>query len=157
MLIHGWLSILRWMCYSGMRRGLSMIGKLDPDERVLEEPDYSPWKEGGIMDMVQEQIKKLGWETGDEISVELGGTQVSGIDVGEVYNKKWQSPKGTRKYNKDCFIIIKNQSRRDLSKSQPMEEFKPHHSLNNSDTVETEDDISGVHAGVIPESNPSEG
>ena len=45
--------------------------------------------------------------------------QVSGIDVGEEYNKKWQSPIGTRKYNKDAFIIIKNQSRRDLTKSEP--------------------------------------
>ena len=73
-------------------------------------------------------IEKLGWDLeNDEIDVEIGGTSVSGIDVGEVYNKKWQSPKGTRKYNKDAFIVIKNQSRRDLSKSQPMEEFKPHH------------------------------
>ena len=73
-------------------------------------------------------IEKLGWDLeNDEIDVEIGGTQVSGIDVGEVYNKKWQSPKGTRKYNKDAFIIIKNQSRRDLTKSEPMEEFKPHH------------------------------
>ena len=47
------------------------------------------------------------------------------------------SPIGTRKYNKDAFIIIKNQSRRDLTKSQPMEEFNPRHSLNNSDTVWT--------------------
>tara|TARA_R100000231_G_scaffold110644_1_gene82019 strand:+ start:235 stop:480 length:246 start_codon:yes stop_codon:yes gene_type:complete len=73
-------------------------------------------------------IEKLGWDLeNDEIDVEIGGTQVSGIDVGEVYNKKWQSPIGTRKYNKDAFIIIKNQSRRDLTKSEPMEEFKPHH------------------------------
>ena len=73
-------------------------------------------------------IEELGWDLeNDEIDVEIGGTQISGIDVGEVYNKKWQSPKGTRKYNKDAFIVIKNQSRRDLTKSEPMEEFKPHH------------------------------
>ena len=73
-------------------------------------------------------IEELGWDLqNDEIDVEIGGTQVSGIDVGEVYNKKWQSPKGTRKFNKDAFIIIKNQSRRDLTKTVPMEEFKPHH------------------------------
>jgi hypothetical protein len=71
---------------------------------------------------------KLGWEEGDEISVELAGTQVSGIDVGEEYNKKWQSPIGTRKINKDAFIVIKNQDRRDLSKSQPNPELKAHHS-----------------------------
>ena len=75
-------------------------------------------------------IEELGWDLeNDEIDVEIGGTQVSGIDVGEVYNKKWQSPLGTRKYNKDAFIIIKNQSRRDLSKTQPFPEgeFKPAH------------------------------
>ena len=47
--------------------------------------------------------------------------------MGEEYNKKWQSPLGTRKYNKDAFIIIKNQSRRDLTKSQPNPELKAHH------------------------------
>ena len=71
---------------------------------------------------MQESIKKaietLGWDTAnDEIVLEIAGTSVSGIDVGENYNKKWQSPLGTRKYNKDAFIIIKNQSRRDLTKS----------------------------------------
>ena len=93
-----------------------MIGRLDPDEY-----------EDTLVNQIARAVNKLGWEPGDEIDVEIGGTSVSGIDVGEVYNKKWQSPKGTRKYNKDAFIIIKNQSRRDLSKSQPMEEFKPQH------------------------------
>ena len=75
-------------------------------------------------------IQHLGWDAShDNIVIEIAGTQVSGIDVGEVYNKKWQSPIGTRKYNKDAFIIIKNQSRRDLTKSQPFPEgeFKPRH------------------------------
>ena len=93
-----------------------MLGRLDPDEY-----------EDTLVNQIARAINKLGWEPGDEIDVEIGGTAVSGIDVGEVYNKKWQSPIGTRKYNKDAFIIIKNQSRRDLSKSQPMEEFKPQH------------------------------
>ena len=98
-----------------------MIGRLDPDEY-----------EDTLVNKIARAVNKLGWEPGDEIDVEIGGTAVSGIDVGEVYNKKWQSPKGTRKYNKDAFIIIKNQSRRDLSKSQPMEEFKPQHESSNS-------------------------
>ena len=74
-------------------------------------------------------MEALGWDPSDEICIELAGTQVSGIDVGEDYNKKWQTPKGEVKLNKDAFIIIKNQSRRDLSKSQPMEEFAPQHGL----------------------------
>jgi len=54
---------------------------------------------------------------------------VSGIHQGEEYNKKWATPFGVRKYNKDAFIVIKNQSRRDLTKSQPFAEgeFKPAH------------------------------
>jgi hypothetical protein len=75
-----------------------------------------------------EAFSALGWDfVNDDIHVEIAGTSVSGIDVGEEYNKKWQSPIGTRKYNKDAFIVIKNQSRRDLTKSQPNPELKPHH------------------------------
>ena len=101
-----------------------MIGKLDPEERVMDESVIYP---GKMLGQLAIALEKLGWEYGDEVDVEIGGTSVSGIDVGEEYNKKWQSPLGTRKYNKDAFIIIKNQSRRDLTKSQPMEEFKPRH------------------------------
>ena len=73
-------------------------------------------------------IEKLGWDLeNDEIEVEIGGTSVSGIDVGEVYNKKWQSPKGTRKYNKDAFIIIKNRDRNPTVPSEPNPELKSHH------------------------------
>tara|TARA_R110001606_G_C15280555_1_gene640482 strand:- start:54 stop:368 length:315 start_codon:yes stop_codon:yes gene_type:complete len=97
-----------------------MIGNLEPDE----------YDKQTLVEQLARVINKLGWEVDDEIDVEIGGTQVSGIDVGEEYNKKWQSPIGTRKYNKDAFIVIKNQSRRDLSKSHPMDrEFKPQHSL----------------------------
>lgn len=35
-----------------------------------------------------EAVSVLGWDVrNDDIRVEIGGTQVSGIDVGEVYNK----------------------------------------------------------------------
>jgi hypothetical protein len=97
-----------------------MNGKLDPEEHVMEPPT--------VVEQVSIIAQKYGWEEGDEIVVEMAGTQVSGIDVGEVYNKKWQSPIGTRKYNKDAFIIISNNSRRDLTRSQPMDrEHKPAH------------------------------
>jgi hypothetical protein len=77
---------------------------------------------------VNDIIETLGWENGDDVVVEVGGTIVSGIHQGEDYNKKWATPYGVRKYNKDAFIIISNQSRRDLTKSQPMDrEHKPHH------------------------------
>ena len=103
-----------------------MLGNLEPEEHVMDESVMYP---GKMLGQLAIALEKLGWEYGDEVDVEIGGTQVSGIDVGEVYNKKWQSPIGTRKYNKDAFIIIKNQSRRDLTKSQPFAEgeFKPAH------------------------------
>jgi|TARA_B100001094_G_scaffold16785_1_gene14465 hypothetical protein len=97
-----------------------MHGSLEPEDRVMDSPS--------LYEQVALLAQKYGWEEGDNIVVEMAGTQVSGIDVGEVYNKKWQSPIGTRKYNKDAFIIISNQSRRDLTGSKPMDrEHNPQH------------------------------
>ena len=111
-----------------------MIGKLDPEENVMDESLSAKRKaiavcNQGVVKQLYEVISKLGWDCYDNVTVEIGGASVSGIDVGEEYNKKWQSPIGTRKYSKDAFIIIKNQDRRDLTKSQPFPEgeFKPHH------------------------------
>ena len=103
-----------------------MIGNLEPEENVMDESVKFP---SSVLNKIALALEALGWEYGDEVDVEIGGTQVSGIDVGEVYNKKWQSPIGTRKYNKDAFIVIKNQSRRDLTKSQPNLDLKPHHEI----------------------------
>jgi len=98
-----------------------MLGNLEPEERIMSQPT--------VMEQVAALIEKYGWEEGDEISVEMAGTQVSGIDVGENYNAKWQSPIGTRKYNKDAFIVIKNLDRNPFEPSQPFAEgeFKPRH------------------------------
>lgn len=76
---------------------------------------------------ISEAVAKLGWEKDDNIVIEIGGTQVSGIDVGEEYNKKWQSPIGTRKYNKDAFIVIKNLDRSLYEPSQPNPDLKARH------------------------------
>ena len=96
-----------------------MHGSLDPEERILTEPSW--------IDRLHKTLTTLKWEHGDNIAVEIGGTSVSGIDVGEEYNKKWQSPKGTRKYNKDAFIVIKNLDRNPTISSQPNLELKQHH------------------------------
>jgi hypothetical protein len=72
-------------------------------------------------------LQELNWDSQDEIVVEIGGTQVSGIDVGENYNVKWQSPIGTRKYNKDAFIVIKNKTRDPFEPSNPNPDLKGHH------------------------------
>ena len=97
-----------------------MNGSLEPEDRILEEPT--------ITEQLSKLIDKLGWQVDDDVIVEVGGTVVSGIHQGENYNKKWATPFGVRKYNKDAFIIISNQSRRDLTGSQPMDrEHKPAH------------------------------
>ena len=101
-----------------------MNGNLEPEEHVMDESVMYP---GKMLGQLAIALETLGWDYGDEVDVEIAGTSVSGIDVGEEYNKKWQSPIGTRKYNKDAFIVMKNQSRRDLTKSQPNPDLKAHH------------------------------
>jgi hypothetical protein len=103
-----------------------MHGSLEPEDRVMDSPS--------LYEQVALLAQKYGWEEGDNIVVEMAGTQVSGIDVGEVYNKKWQSPLGTRKYNKEAFIVIKNLSRDPWTPSQPMDrEHKPQHPYEKKD------------------------
>ena len=116
-----------------------MNGNLEPEERVLGDSIIAKRKaiavcNQGVVEKLYDAIAKLGWDCYDDVTVEIGGSQTSGIDVGEVYNKKWQSPIGTIKYNKDAFIIIKNQDRRDLSKTKPFAEgeFKPRHPHKNA-------------------------
>jgi len=55
-----------------------------------------------------ETMQTLGWNPMDDIHIEIGGTSVYGID-GD--GSKWAPLKGTVKYNKDAFIVIKNKSR----------------------------------------------
>lgn len=103
-----------------------MIGNLEPEEHVMDESVRYP---GKMLGQLAIALEKLGWDYGDDVVVEIGGTQVSGIDVGENYNEKWQSPIGTRKYNKDAFIVIKNLDRSPFEPSKPFAEgeFKPRH------------------------------
>ena len=74
-------------------------------------------------------IHTLGWNVReDNIVIEIGGTVVSGIHQGEEFNKKWATPYGVRKYNKDAFIVLKNLSRTPFEPSLPMDrEHAPHH------------------------------
>jgi len=67
----------------------------------------------------------LEWDiTNDDIVVEIGGTSVYGI---EGSGTKWSPVKGTRKYNKDAFIVIKNKSRSIFESSLPNPELKAYH------------------------------
>ena len=93
-----------------------MHGSLDPEERILTE---SSW-----IDQLHKTLTALKWEHGDNIAVEIGGTSVYEIDGA---GTKWAPTKGTRKYNKDAFIVIKNLDRNPTISSQPNLELKQHH------------------------------
>lgn len=71
-------------------------------------------------DALVEAVAALGWDVrNDDIHVEIGGTQVYEIDG---HGTKWSPVKGTRKYNKDAFIVIKNRSRDPVVPSKPQEQ-----------------------------------
>ena len=61
-------------------------------------------------------VSDLGWDvTNDDLVIEIGGTSVYEIDGA---GTKWAPVKGTRKYNKDAFIVIKNRSREPFAPSK---------------------------------------
>jgi len=97
-----------------------MHGSLDPEEKL--------WDDDGLLDQISRLVYKLGWDGNDDIAIEIGGTSIYEIDGA---GTKWAPVKGTRKYNKDAFIIIKNRSRNPTVSSQPFPEgeFKPAHPL----------------------------
>ena len=89
-----------------------MNGNLEPEEHVMDDSVRYPGKMLGELAIA---LEKLGWEYGDEVDVEIGGTSVYEI---EGAGTKWAPVKGTRKYNKDAFIVIKNRSRDPVVPSQ---------------------------------------
>ena len=100
-----------------------MIGNLEPEEHVMDDSVIYP---GGMLGQFAIALEKMGWESGDDIAVEIAGTSVYEIDGA---GTKWAPVKGTRKYNKDAFIIIKNRDRNLTVPSEPFGEgeFKPAH------------------------------
>ena len=68
---------------------------------------------------VEDLMEVLGWEPGDDIVVEVGGTAVSGIHQAEGVNPKWSRQFGERVYNKEAFIVVKNKTRSPVIPSQP--------------------------------------
>ena len=63
---------------------------------------------GNMLGQLSIALEKMGWDGGDDVAVEIAGTSVYEIDGA---GTKWAPVKGTRKYNKDAFIVIKNRSR----------------------------------------------
>ena len=93
-----------------------MNGKLDPEERVMDGPS--------LLEDLALTIEKLKWEASDNIVVEIGGTSIYEI---EGAGTKWAPNKGTRKYNKDAFIVIKNLDRSPFEPSKANPDLKAHH------------------------------
>ena len=85
-----------------------MIGKLDPEENVMS-PE-------SISEKLAKAIETLGWSSEDNIAVEFAGSSVYEIDGP---GTKWSPLKGTKKYNKDAFIVIKNLDRNPTIPSKP--------------------------------------
>ena len=98
-----------------------MIGNLEPEEHVMGDSVMYP---GGMLGQLAIALEKIEWEQGDNIAVEIAGTSVYQIDGA---GTKWAPTKGTRKYNKDAFIVIKNLDRNSTVPSQPNPDLKAHH------------------------------
>ena len=79
---------------------------------------------GGMLGQLSIALEKMGWEQGDNVAVEIAGTSVYEIDGA---GTKWAPVKGTRKYNKDALIVIKNLDRNPTVPSQPNPDLKAHH------------------------------
>ena len=110
-----------------------MIGNLEPEESIMNDELTAQRKSAAVMksihDKVKDTIAELGWDCYDDVAVEIGGTSVYGIDGA---GTKWAPLKGTRKYNKDAFIVIKNLSRNPIVPSQPNPELKQEHASTDS-------------------------
>ncbi len=81
-----------------------MHGNLEPEEHVMSN-NSSRFTEDALI----RAYSDLGWDMmNDDIHIEIGGTSVYGINGA---GTKWAPTLGTRKYNNDAFIVIKNRSR----------------------------------------------
>ena len=106
-----------------------MLGNLEPEENVMDDSVRYP---GGMLGQLSIALEKMGWESGDDVVVEISGTSVYEIDGA---GTKWAPVKGTRKYNKDAFIVIKNKSRNPTVPSQSNPELKQQHPYQVTDEV----------------------
>ena len=110
-----------------------MIGNLEPEEHVMDESVMYP---GGMLGQLAIALEKMGWDQGDNVAVEIAGTSVYEIDGA---GTKWAPVKGTRKYNKDAFIVIKNLDRNPTVPSVPNPDLVAHHHKPEVATIEVAD------------------
>ena len=81
----------------------------------------------GMLGQFAIALEKLGWDSDDDISVEIGGVAVTGTATHPDANPKWAKPFGTVSYQNDAFIVIKNKTRNPVLPSQPNPELKQKH------------------------------
>ena len=110
-----------------------MIGNLEPEEHVM---DGSVMYPGNMLGQLAIALEKMGWDGSDNVAVEIAGTSVYEIDGA---GTKWAPVKGTRKYNKDAFIIIKNLDRNPTVPSVPNPDLVAHHHKPEVATIEVAD------------------
>ena len=75
-----------------------------------------------MIEKINKLIAELGWEPTDEIVVQVGGVAATGTQTVATSNPKWSKPFGSVTYQKDAFIVIKNESRSPVIPSQPNNE-----------------------------------
>ena len=75
-----------------------------------------------MLERINELISELGWEATDKIVLQVGGVAATGTQTVSTSNPKWSKPYGSVTYQKDAFIVIKNESRNPVISSQPNNE-----------------------------------
>ena len=93
-------------------------------------------------------VRDLGWDVvNDDLHIEIAGTSVYEI---EGDGTKWSPIKGTRKYNKDAFIVIKNRSRNPTvpSINDDPERLPYHSKVEASDQPKDSGESTGKHSGA---------
>ena len=102
---------------STMTESISYQQGEDPNQyRVKDFPWESRPQQSAMEQIIFELFKKLNWQLEDDISIEIAGSQVYEI---EGDGTRWKPNKGTVKYNKDAFIVIKNKDRNPYIPSMP--------------------------------------
>ena len=108
--------------------------------------DPTVHKQSPLERLILSLFEKLNWELDDDIEITISGSQTSGIDQPEGYNKKWSTPLGEVKYNHDAFIVIQN---RDRSPFVPSVAPLPSQQGDNPEMIQpTETDDTNVQQGT---------
>ena len=79
---------------------------------------------GSLLGKLAIALETMNWDPTDDVVVEIAGASIYEIDGA---GTKWAPVKGTVKYNKDAFIVIKNKNRNPTVSSEPNPDLKAQH------------------------------